>query len=594
MTSKTLDQEQIRSAFKEKGTEIQSDEILQKCWQLAVTYSFSLKDLLDYWETYLVNHQHPSNYPLNAETMPKFVSFVHAEHERKQRQQRRGVNRERVHNYTKDTLQLLNSYYDASHLSSIPPPDRSPSDEEDQQMSVSDAEEAAMDTSPRRGQRTDSGKIDETFNSSLVSLFSAEENTQTEVTSFTLLSSSSPLCSYMYDRLPAKIRALEEHFEHVANRLQVIHRLEDVVRLGPPQTHDTFTVIGRVCAIKATQNTSQTSMLFLKNGQRIKLDLVRLLNYSLFPGQIVAVRASNPYGVRLICQDIYTDASLPHYAQLPSAQQLQTSLRARAARIILASGPFTAPNNWKYDPLMDLLSSKQPDLLVLMGPFVDCEHTKVKEECDVTYTFEMQFMKVYKELRKYAERSPHTHVVVVPSLRDVHHDAVFPQPPFTIAPSPDVPSNLHFVPNPAYFLFNGILIGACSTDVLRHLAAEEVSVTNANQKVDRFVHLTQHLIHQQSFYPLFPPAAVEDVVPLHVSELRRVTFADLPHTPDILLFASDFHCFARKVDNVLCVNAGRALKGQSGHYAEFSILADPTQTPTTPIVDRTRVDICRL
>jgi hypothetical protein len=34
MTSKTISQEQIRSAFKEKGTEIQNDEVLQKCSQI--------------------------------------------------------------------------------------------------------------------------------------------------------------------------------------------------------------------------------------------------------------------------------------------------------------------------------------------------------------------------------------------------------------------------------------------------------------------------------------------------------------------------------------------------------------------------------
>lgn len=138
------------------------------------------------------------------------------------------------------------------------------------------------------------------------------------------------------------------------------------------------------------------------------------------------------------------------------------------------------------------------DILTQMGPFVDCEHHKVKDECDTTQTFEMQFMKVYRELKNFAERCPHTHLVIVPSLRDVHHNVVFPQPPFTLPlPASDIPPNLHFVPNPAYFIFNGILFGACNLDVLKHLAAEEVYITSDNAKSDRFVHLTQHLIQQQ-------------------------------------------------------------------------------------------------
>jgi DNA polymerase alpha subunit B len=134
-----------------------------------------------------------------------------------------------------------------------------------------------------------------------------------------------------------------------------------------------------------------------------------------------------------------------------------------------------------------------------MGPFVDCRHEKVKIECDTTQTFEEVFVRVYNQLKKFAEQSPQTHVVVVPSLHDVHHTFVFPQPPFDI-PSSDVavPSNLHFVSNPAYFLFNGILIGACSVDVLKHLAREETRLLTAESTTnEHFVRLIQHLIRQQ-------------------------------------------------------------------------------------------------
>jgi DNA polymerase alpha subunit B len=167
---------------------------------------------------------------------------------------------------------------------------------------------------------------------------------------------------------------LEEHFDRLASRLQTLHNLENVSTLGAPQTHDVFTVIGRICTIKTTQNAPPTPILMLKNGQHIKMDLVHLSNYSLFPGQIVAVKASNPYGVRLICQEVYTNASLPNYTQLSLSQQQQQqqqqqqnpSLRDREAHIIFASGPFTSPTNWKYEPLVHLLKNKQPDLFVLV------------------------------------------------------------------------------------------------------------------------------------------------------------------------------------------------------------------------------------
>lgn len=93
-------------------------------WQLAVTYSLQPKDLVVYWETYLLNRQHPNNYPLNTENVVKFISFVQTEEERKQQQQQRRLpnNRERVPIFTKDTLHLLTSYYETSPLVDVPDP----------------------------------------------------------------------------------------------------------------------------------------------------------------------------------------------------------------------------------------------------------------------------------------------------------------------------------------------------------------------------------------------------------------------------------------------------------------------------------------
>jgi hypothetical protein len=76
------------------------------------------------------------------------------------------------------------------------------------------------------------------------------------------------------------------------------------------------------------------------------------------------------------------------YSELPPPQQHNVTLRARATQILFASGPFTEPDNWKYEPLIDLLNKKQPNLLVLVRlslffSFVSGGERDEKEEREV-------------------------------------------------------------------------------------------------------------------------------------------------------------------------------------------------------------------
>lgn len=67
-------------------------------------------------------------------------------------------------------------------------------------------------------------------------------------------------------------------------------------------------------------------------------------------------------------------------------------------------------------------------------------------------------------------------VVVVPSLRDVHHDCVFPQPPYRME-FEDKKKNttpFSFFPNPSIMKVNGITIGVSTNDIIKHLSGELV------------------------------------------------------------------------------------------------------------------------
>ena len=75
---------------------------------------------------------------------------------------------------------------------------------------------------------------------------------------------------------------------------------------------------------------------------------------------------------------------------------------------------------------------------------------------------------VLAKLRDFVEEdSCRTSIVLLPSIRDVHHDLVFPQPPFQSA----LPGSIHTLTNPATFRVNDITIGGATHDVLKQVGA---------------------------------------------------------------------------------------------------------------------------
>lgn len=114
-----------------------------------------------------------------------------------------------------------------------------------------------------------------------------------------------------------------------------------------------------------------------------------------------------------------------------------------------------------YEPLtalLDYCKTHKPDALILVGPFVDADHPAMQDGL-LDETFEDLFeSRVMWPLQEFKEAGNDTQVMLVPSQKDLHHDPVFPQPPFDIAQAA-LP-----LPNPATFRY-----------VLTNLLAEKLS-----------------------------------------------------------------------------------------------------------------------
>jgi DNA polymerase alpha subunit B len=242
--------------------------------------------------------------------------------------------------------------------------------------------------------------------------------------------------------------------------------------------------------------------------------------------------------------------------------------KGKPLRVFTAAGPFTSSQNLDYAPFNDLMGkvfNERPDVLILLGPFVDIAHPLLKDG-DITLndlddplnaqsaSYEMVFItRIMTEgLRALFQSEDedyaiNTHIILIPSLADAHHEFVFPQPPFADRQlekieNPffeeafgqlDVPyskegdplKRVHLMPNPCMFRWvllvlnnfndhpnclllilcsvNEVLFGATSFDAILALSAEEI----AQNSMNRIERLAAHLLQQQSFAPMFPAPA---------------------------------------------------------------------------------------
>uniref|UniRef100_A0A8C0CY19 DNA polymerase alpha subunit B n=1 Tax=Balaenoptera musculus TaxID=9771 RepID=A0A8C0CY19_BALMU len=268
------------------------------------------------------------------------------------------------------------------------------------------------------------------------------------------------------------------------------------------------------------------------SGAQIPVDLSELKEYSLFPGQGVP---------------------------LPFHQPTEEDGDSEQIMVLVACGPYTTSDSITFDPLLDLITiinRDRPDVCILFGPFLDAKHEQV-ESCLLTSPFEEVFKQCLRTIIE-GTRSSGSHLIFVPSLRDVHHEPVYPQPPFSCSDLPrEDKKRVQFVSEPCTLCINGMIFGLTSTDLLLHMGAEEISSSSGTS--DRFSRILKHILTQRSYYPLYPPQ--EDMA---IDYENFYAYAQLPVTPDVFIAPSELRYFVKDILGCICVNPGRLTKGQVG------------------------------
>ncbi|OMO60411.1 DNA polymerase alpha/epsilon, subunit B [Corchorus capsularis] len=599
-------EEEIKAEFLKSGFTLQDEEeILKKCHTFCLNYSLQPSYLVSSWEVYYLNRQLDEPV-VKDEDMDGFLGQLQNE------QVEAVVKKEpSLHMYSYKDVDMILDAEDEDMKEVIvgtPPPTKSEiySDVYD---SVPPKPSRNIYSSERKSKETPFGKRSNTF----VVKFSMDNLPMTETVngkhdhenleddiikrnqphnSCSLVvqkSGPEPGCRFMYDRTEDRFNALENRIKRHADALVASGLFEEPMDPSVASQRSIFAV-GMICC-DGEGHLNDKSILLQSSvehsgGQRVRLDLNKLSHFSFFPGQVVGIKGHNPSGHCLIASELvdFVPPSLVADTNLPPAKKQALDVEIQATNgsctptetsVIIAAGPFTTTDNLLFEPLNELLkyaTRKWPQLLILLGPFIDSEHPQIKKGMvDLSFDelFESEILRMVQDYLAYM--GSNARVVLIPSIRDANHDFVFPQPPFDVD-SLDLKHQIACLTNPGIFYADEVKIGCCTVDILKHLSGEEMSRHPMDgTPSDRLSRLATHILNQRNFYPLHPPA---EGVPLDSSLAPEAL--QIASVPDLLILPSDIKYFVKvlslpgttegeeKTKKCVCINPGRLAKGEGG------------------------------
>ncbi|GFQ07420.1 DNA polymerase alpha subunit b [Phtheirospermum japonicum] len=619
-------EDEIKAEFTKNGFILDDEEeIIQKCLTFCIQYKLSASDLVSSWEVYSLNWNLDLTVP--SSHMGAFLEQLQSEQKDKIRERDLGL-----HLYSNDVAMILDgNYEDKEGILDTPTDKRTLAHERlsDSSQKTNGSKftfEKPLESVTPFGSRKSKFVVQAMLSQqpSMQSVKVEEDSANPEddyiikrpqpIQKCSLLinrSQPEPGCRFMYDRIEDKFNFLENCIKKRTTAYVSSGQYEEPVDPSVASQKSIFTV-GMICCeeegrLKEKPVLLQSSVEH-SGGQRVRLDLQKLNHFSIFPGQVVGIEGHNPSGHCLIASKIIdyvpfsvTSSQYPSKRQtLDHDRQLTNPSQAMAElSLIVAAGPFTTSDNLLFEPLTELLAyarRKQPQLLVLLGPFVDSDHPELRKG-NVNQTFDEIFrLGILEKLQDYVEcMGSAANVILMPSIRDANHDFVFPQPAFEIHPT-DFSNQIYSISNPGMFCANEVNVACCTVDILKHLSAEEICRNPPGGSKQRLTNLAKHILNQhrhvKRFYPLYPPA--EDV-PLDFSLANKaLQFSSIP---DILVLPSDLTHFVKvlslgeegndgeeQIKKCICVNPGRLARGEGGgFFVEINYSGNPDSSSASVI-----------
>lgn len=409
-----------------------------------------------------------------------------------------------------------------------------------------------------------------------------------------------------------RFAVLDAAIDDAADELRACYNIEDFGDPGLQSQEDAY-FVGRLCpesdALKMTETTVHLeSSRALGSGKRVALKfepdmLVRGATpgaggLGFFPGEIVGIRGRNGGGKLLAVKEVlmlpppdanYTAPSelLRHeYATGPG------SLAGHAMGVVCAAGPFTLDANLDYEPLAALLeqaAESRPDVLLLLGPFVDAAHPLIATG-QVDQTPSQLFKnQIAGKLAAFMQHSPRTSVILVPSGRDlISVHSAYPQAPL---PKDELlalglPRKVRLLPNPTTFSINEVSFAVTTVDTLFHLRNQEFfrrcgewvdpaanPPPDSVEKEDVMSRTCRYILRQKSFYPIFPAPLPSKVIDPPLLDITHNELVRMEATgADVLIVPSMIKSFAKLVDSTVVLNPSFLVRGNTaGTFARMAV-----------------------
>jgi DNA polymerase alpha subunit B len=280
---------------------------------------------------------------------------------------------------------------------------------------------------------------------------------------------------HVFQKISDKALALLEWAEELGRAICHTHGLPEPLPLSQPSLEPAVYVGRVVCDGEGHLNPSSVLLEgALRPGiplsHRVRLEIPGSSGpYSLFPGQVVAVEGVNTFSGALVPTTIYDQGVYP-----PLPKRPQDTIGGFTA--VVAAGPFCTSDSLDTTPLNDIIAMVKregPDILLLMGPFLDVNNSVVKtgslpEDMTLQQFFSHRILQPLVD----CVTSQRTQLLLMPSQRDAHHPfEVYPQPPFQTNTTRQDRGRVLLLPDPCTLSVNGVCVGATSTDILFHLSA---------------------------------------------------------------------------------------------------------------------------
>lgn len=317
-------------------------------------------------------------------------------------------------------------------------------------------------------------------------------------------------------------------------------------------------------------------------GKRVKLDFSTLDrsdigDFSLFPGQLVAFRGINNDGLAFKVSSLLKIPYLGANAYSQSEMHDFAATFGESAdnlKVSIACGPFHGKSTLDFSHLATFVNhlntSVQPDVVILLGPFLDVSIlTKINVEQDPALaelkTPEQIFQSLITPILTQLECSK---VILVAHGNDITmaHN-VYPQPGFN-RKELGLPKQFKCFPNPSVFHLNEVGFGVSNIDIFRGLKDIPLG-GNVNAGLTRIDRVVSHILQQRHFHPHMACMS-NDKTDVDVSYLGLAEIDS--ELPDVLILPSVIKRFAKVVKNVVVINPGQLVRGdRSGSFAVLQV-----------------------